>query len=115
MPARNRAAFARDGERGRSGGHFKMHGYVTEIQGDKWWAILKDPDDGPDLIAEMKDPLPDDRRGEGYLFTVHRTKAGRTYLFWPPALKITSGQRKRIKRNVADFTRTMTEIMGRDI
>lgn len=70
-------------------GHSKIPGHVSEVHGSRWWAILRH-DEG-DLIAEMRDPLPPGR-SEGSLFTVHRTKRGRVYLYWPPLYVETTGK-----------------------
>jgi len=61
--------------------HTKIPGFVQSISADRkrWWARLDA--DGEDLFAEMSVPLPDDAV-EGSLFTIHRTKAGHTYVYW---------------------------------
>lgn len=103
MSVRHRATPVRKDRRGTGGQHFKMYGYVQEINGRKWWATIRDDEIGDDLFVEMdesKFPLPADINEPGYLFSLHRTKAGRNYIFWLPPLKITSGKRKRNRRYV---------------
>lgn len=92
---------------GRRGKHTKIHGYVTHIDGDKWWAMLIVDD--TEVIGEMSLPLPEDRRHEGHVFTAHRTKAGHTYLFWPPAAKIASRRRKEVRRRATEWARVFKD------
>ena len=75
--------------------HIKIPGYVESVEPPRWTAILRAP--GGDLIADMIDPLPADR-GVGYLFTLHKTKRGHTYLFWPPIRPWSPSKRRRHER-----------------
>lgn len=75
--------------------HTKILGYVDEVEGDQWWAVLK-PENSPELYAEMALPLPDGM-GPGNIFTIHRTKRGRTYLYWVLRPAFTRSQIKRAR------------------
>jgi hypothetical protein len=60
--------------------HTKIPGFVQSIEGpNRWWARLVI--DGVDYEAQMIDELPAHAQ-EGSYFTIHRTKRGRTYIYW---------------------------------
>lgn len=90
-----------------------MYGYVHEIQGKKWWAIIRDDEVGDDLFVEMNEekyPLPATITEPGYLFSVHTTKAGHTYIYWLPAPKISKARRKQIQRRVNELARFFKDV-----
>lgn len=81
--------------------HRKHPGVVSDINGTTWWATIVI--DGHEYDAEMLDPLPPGKQ-VGFYFWVHQTKAGRTYLFWPPPKRIFSHRkRKKILRELRTF------------
>jgi hypothetical protein len=81
--------------------HIKIPGFVEWVKPDgRWGARLFPTVDGEqdECYAEMnaeRFPLPDDRRGYGYSFTIHTTKRGHTYIYWPPVKRITKRQIKK--------------------
>lgn len=75
-------------------GHTKVPGFVTRIEGDKWWARLLVGNS--EYEAEMALPLPPDAK-EGSYFTVHQPRRGQPYLYWVHQ-RITKRQVKRARQ-----------------
>lgn len=90
-----------------------MYGYVSEIRGKKWWAVLRDDEIGDDLFVEMNEethPLPAWVDQPGYLFSIHTTKAGHTYIYWLPARKISRAQQKQIQRRARKWAQLFKDV-----
>lgn len=76
--------------------HTKLRGYVDAIHDDGWWATLSTGKE--EFYAEMKPEFLDPDAVEGSLFTIHRTKRGRTYIYWIKRPLITQRQIKKARR-----------------
>lgn len=61
-------------------------------------------EDGTDVIMQMRDRLPEGK-SEGYIFTIHRTKKGDTYLYWPPPRHRSPSARRRAERRAREWAR----------
>lgn len=77
--------------------HFKLSGFVGEIGPDFWMARFDD-----NTVAEMTEPLPADA-GEGSLFTIHRTKRGRAYVYWITEPTWTRRDVKKARQSAREF------------
>jgi hypothetical protein len=87
--------------------HLKWYGHVIDPRHPEWKAEITsfdhlDPDTRPLLVTYSHDqlPLPSWVR-EGHIFTLHCTKRGHLYLFWPPS----SLTKRKLKRVVTSSRR----------
>lgn len=85
--------------------HTKRRGFVDQIDGATWWARFNS--DVGEFFAEMTEPLPADM-GLGSYFTVHRTKRGGAYLYWPRTL-LSRRQLKVVRRYARDMSKWLKE------
>jgi hypothetical protein len=76
------------------------------------WAVI----DGRRYELTLLDhfQMPPDRQGDGWLFTIHQTKAGKVYLFWPPLLNLSDHQLQRIKIKARQRARRIRKDLGLD-
>lgn len=96
-------------DRNMTNGHTKIPGLVEAVDGSQWWARLII--DGKEYSAEMIEPLPKGM-GPGNLFTIHRTRRGKTYLYWITEPRITKRQIKKANQWARNMARMLQEAKG---
>lgn len=77
--------------------HVKIPGFVEWVKPDGRWGARLYTDAG-ELHADMNHvrfPLPEDRHHYGYMFSIHKTKRGHTYIYWHPLRRYTKRQLKK--------------------